>query len=91
MVHPDYMILTAFNGGGGHVFTRVRFEPSLGRSNKDAIHFSDQRVGPTIVDSVIGFTSDDLFNIHTTLMVVLSCNGSSCLMVNPHLTDEAHS
>jgi len=31
---------------------------------RDATHFSDQRVGPTIVDSIIGFTGDDFFNVH---------------------------
>ena len=81
------MILTAFNGGGGHRFERVTFKPSLRRLNRDAIHFSDQRVGPTIVNSTIGHTGDDLFNIHTTLMLVLRCEtDDSCLMVNPHLS-----
>jgi hypothetical protein len=81
------MLLTAFNGGGGHVFRRLNFESSLARHNRDAVHFSDQRVGSTIVDSVVGYSSDDLFNIHTTLMVVLKCDAvSSCLMVNPHLS-----
>jgi hypothetical protein len=80
------MILTAFNGGGDHKFTRVKFDSNLSRLNRDAIHFSDQRVGPTIVDSVIGYTGDDLFNIHTTLMVVVTCDTpTSCIMVNPHL------
>jgi len=100
---------------------------------RDATHFSDQRVGPTIVDSVIGesssllsaawpgfevssqlplpagFTGDDFFvrsnlslllfapcperrrcpqNIHTTLMLVLRCEESSCLVINPHLFTE---
>jgi len=79
------MILTAFNGGGDHKFTRVRFQPTLSRLTRDAIHFSDQRIGPTIVDSVIGYTGDDLFNIHTTLMVVVQCDSNSCVMVNPHM------
>ena len=80
------MIVTAFNGGGDHHFTRVRFQPSLKRLTRDAIHFSDQRVGPTIEDSVIGYTGDDLFNIHTTLMLVVKCETpTSCVLVNPHL------
>lgn len=79
------MILTAFNGGGDHKFTRVKFESTLGRLTRDAIHFSDQRIGPTIVDSVIGYTGDDLFNIHTTLMIVVKCDADTCIMVNPHL------
>lgn len=36
----------------------------------------------------IGFSGDDLFNMHTTLMVVLKCESTtSCLIVNPHLSD----
>lgn len=80
------MVLTAFNGGGAHKFTGIKFESTLNRLARDAIHFSDQRVGPTIKDSVIGYTADDLFNIHTTLMIVLKCETpTSCLIVNPHL------
>ena len=60
-----FMVLTAFNGGGAHTFRRVVFEPTIGRHCRDAVHFSDQRIGSTIEDSVIGYTSDDLFNIHT--------------------------
>ena len=81
----DNMILTAFNGGGAHKLTRVKFEPTLRGQTRDAIHFSDQRVGPTIVDSVIGHTGDDFFNIHTTLMVVVRCEERACVMVNPHM------
>ena len=56
---------------------------------RDATHFSDQRVGPTIEDSVIGFTGDDFFNVHSTLMLVLECEAESCLVINPHLFDIA--
>ena len=81
-----FMVLTAFNGGGGHTFRRVVFNPTLNEWTRDAIHFSDQRVGPLLEDCVIGYSGDDLFNIHTTLMVVLKCETpSSCLMINPHL------
>jgi hypothetical protein len=80
------MLLTAFNGGGDHRFTRFNFSSSLGRMTRDAVHFSDQRIGATIEDSVIGYSGDDLLNIHTTLMVVLKCETrSSCLILNPHL------
>eukprot|EP01051_Picozoa_sp_SAG22_P005058 SAG22_NODE_289_length_12942_cov_6.674531_8_plen_554_part_00 len=92
-----YMAVTAWNGGGAHVFRRLTFEllpfgptqrnesrPKVGL--RDATHFSDQRVGPTIEDSIIGFTGDDFFNVHTTLMVVLRCETpKSCLVINPHL------
>eukprot|EP01050_Picozoa_sp_SAG11_P017666 SAG11_NODE_2571_length_3211_cov_4.163239_3_plen_329_part_00 len=55
-----FMVITAWNGYGDHHFTRVHFEPSLGRKCRDALHFSDQKVGPTFVDCVIGYTGDDL-------------------------------
>ena len=86
-----YMAVTAWNGGGAHVFRRLIFEKLPGRAKvglRDATHFSDQRVGPTIEDSVIGFTGDDFFNVHSTLMLVLKCETkTSCLVVNPHLFD----
>jgi hypothetical protein len=56
----SFMVITAWNGYGDHRFTRVHFEPSLGRKCRDALHFSDQKVGPTFVDCVIGYTGDDL-------------------------------
>ena len=75
-----FMVITAFNGGGAHTFSRVNFEPTLGRHwyatlaifrfiyvlqfrlcgsscSRDALHFSDQRVGPTFNDCVIGYPS----------------------------------
>jgi hypothetical protein len=87
-----YMAVTAWNGGGAHVFRRLIFEKMAGRAKvglRDATHFSDQRVGPTIEDSVIGFTGDDFFNVHSTLMLVLECETKSCLVINPHLFDIA--
>ena len=98
--HAPFMAVTAFNGGGAHVFHRMKFEPKSVSTpcivpgvpvlchlvgKRDALHFSDQRVGPTITDSIIGYTGDDFFNIHTTLMIVISCETTACLMVNPHL------
>ena len=84
-----YMMVTAFNGGGGHVFRRMIFEPVRGHTQvgpRDALHFTDQRVGPTIEDSVVGYCGDDLMNIHTTFMIVVRCETpTSCLVVNPHL------
>ena len=58
-----FMAVTAFNGGGAHVFRRLQFVPKPGRTLvglRDALHFSDQRVGPTVVDSVVGYTGDDV-------------------------------
>ena len=98
--HAPFMAVTAFNGGGAHVFHRLKFEPKSVSTpcvvpgvpvlchlvgKRDALHFSDQRVGPTITDSIIGYTGDDFFNIHTTLMIVIRCEATACLMVNPHL------
>eukprot|EP01047_Picozoa_sp_COSAG01_P071529 COSAG01_NODE_11130_length_2000_cov_1.946344_1_plen_238_part_00 len=56
-----YMAVTAWNGGGAHVMRRLVFERVAGRARvglRDAMHFSDQRIGPTIEDSVVGFTGD---------------------------------
>jgi|EP01043_Picozoa_sp_COSAG02_P045802 hypothetical protein len=64
-----YMAVTAWNGGGAHVFRRLTFgPPKMGATRglvglRDAMHFSDQRIGPTVVDSVVGFTGDDFFNV----------------------------
>lgn len=81
-----FMIVTAWNGGGDHRFDGVRFGPGIGRVSRDALHFSDQRKGPTFENCMIGYTGDDLFNIHTTLMVVLRCEAAACYVVNPHLS-----
>eukprot|EP01046_Picozoa_sp_COSAG06_P023713 COSAG06_NODE_1896_length_8121_cov_3.278733_4_plen_81_part_00 len=54
------MVVTAWNGGGDHHFTRVQFEPTLERHSRDALHFSDQRIGPTFIDCTIGYTGADL-------------------------------
>eukprot|EP01044_Picomonas_judraskeda_P005720 COSAG03_NODE_548_length_7000_cov_2.644110_5_plen_145_part_00 len=58
-----FMAVTAFNGGGAHAFRRLQFVPKPGRTLvglRDALHFSDQRVGPTVTDSVVGYTGDDV-------------------------------
>ena len=54
---------------------------------RDAFHCADLRVGPTLVDSVVGYSGDDFFNVHNTLLLVLSCEAAtkSCLLVNPHV------
>eukprot|EP01047_Picozoa_sp_COSAG01_P071121 COSAG01_NODE_10957_length_2039_cov_4.858763_1_plen_409_part_00 len=125
ILHAKFMVVTAFNGGGDHHFTRLRFAPTIGRHCRDALHFTDQRIGSTFENCTvrpcaacaaaasfspprpclllilligwagwtgaqIGFSGDDLFNMHTTLMVVLKCESpTSCLMVNPHLSDKS--
>ena len=71
-----YMAVTAWNGGGAHVFRRLTFGPPKPGATRglvglrDAMHFSDQRIGPTIVDSVIGFTGDDFFNVSARVSVM---------------------
>lgn len=84
------MAVTGFNGHGGHVFRRLQFKRSPHASpsttmvsSQDAVHFSDLRRGPIIEDSVIGLSGDDFFNVHTTFMTVLKCEGRrSCLIMN---------
>jgi hypothetical protein len=87
------MAVTAFNGGGGHIFRRLKIERSSHDSDtktpvvsRDAMHFSDLRRGPIIEDSMIGHAGDDFFNVHSTLMLLLKCETpTSCIVINPHL------
>eukprot|EP01052_Picozoa_sp_SAG31_P002260 SAG31_NODE_78_length_27447_cov_83.819877_6_plen_896_part_00 len=87
-----YMAITAFTGGGNHTFRRLRFSPhSSGQlaSMRDAIHFSDVRIGPTIEDSAVGWCGDDFINVKNTLMLLLRCDSAtSCIFVNPHVSGE---
>ena len=88
-----YMAITAFTGGGNHTFRRLRFSrPRPGArwtSQRDAIHFSDVRVGPTIEESSVGFCGDDFLNIKNTLMLLLRCDSaSSCIVIDPHVSGE---
>lgn len=90
--NAPYMAVTAFTGGGNHTFRRLRFAPRPGAplaSQRDAIHFSDVRVGPTIENSSIGWCGDDFLNIKNTLMLLLRCDSaSSCIVINPHVAGE---
>jgi len=85
-----FIAVTAFNGGGGHLYQNIRFVPRNNTlaSVRDALHFTDLREGPTVKDSIIGFSGDDFFNVHTTLLVVLECSHSNsmCTLINPHVT-----
>jgi hypothetical protein len=57
------------DGGGGHVYRRVknlRRDRQLISSNADCFHSIDVAVGPTIMDSELGYCLDDFFNIHNT-------------------------
>ena len=88
IVSAPQMAITAFLGGGGHVFRRVRFAPGAGATNvasQDAMHFTDLRRGPLVEDSVVGFSGDDFFNVHNSLMLVLDCPSPRvCVLINPH-------
>ncbi|CAB9497445.1 expressed unknown protein [Seminavis robusta] len=94
-----FMAVTAFQGGGDHIFRRLRFVPRSDRTLvavRDAIHFSDLRKGPTILDSNIGYSGDDFLNVHTTLLLVLECDRTTqlrmeCLLVNPRVMANAKS
>ena len=85
-----FMAVTAFTGGGNHTFRRLKFAPHPGArwaSQRDAIHFSDVRIGPTIEDSSVGWCGDDFLNIKNTLMLLLRCDSAiSCIIINPHVS-----
>eukprot|EP00937_MAST-01D_sp_MAST-1D-sp2_P000454 g454.t1 len=97
MAAPE-MAITAFLGGGGHVFRRVRYGYAHNQTTnrtlvwRDAMHFSDLRRGPVVEDSVVGFSGDDFFNVHATLLLVLECDeppGRTCVLLSPHTTGAA--
>ena len=76
-----------------HTPHRVVFTPSPKTvvpgmvARRDALHFSDLRRGPTVVDSVVGHSGDDFFNVHNTLLLVLNCTSpTSCVVIEPHVT-----
>lgn len=65
-------------GNGGHTYNGVRVVRRQGQSpvrllaaNADGFHSSCVRDGPSLVDSEISFTGDDLLNIHSRLAIVL--------------------
>jgi hypothetical protein len=84
-----YMAITSFNGEGGHILRRVSFVPNeegqMFVAERDGVHESDVRRGITLEDSTIGYLNDDFMNIHSTMLVVLRCNSSCCLLINPHV------
>ena len=84
-----YMAITSFNGEGGHVLRRVKFAPNeQGQvivAERDGVHESDVRHGMALEDSTIGFLNDDFMNVHSTMLVVLRCNITRCLLINPHV------
>ncbi|KAG7340762.1 hypothetical protein IV203_024305 [Nitzschia inconspicua] len=97
-----FMAVTAFQGYGNHIFSNIQLEPHPSRewvARRDAIHVSDLRLGPTLVNSTIGYTGDDFFNVHSTLLLVLNCSRISpqdasspsinCLLVNPRVLPDA--
>jgi hypothetical protein len=98
-----FMAVTAFQGYGNHTFRNIHFVPHPSRDlvgRRDAMHFSDLRVGPTVINSTIGYTGDDFFNVHSTMLLVLNCSHNAtegrqssskweCLLVNPRVLPSA--
>jgi hypothetical protein len=85
--NSPYFVVTAFNGGGGHVFRRFHLPGNASHWNhgRDAFHFTDLRRGVTLEDSDGGFCGDDFFNSHNTVMLVLKQETpTSLLIINPH-------
>eukprot|EP01079_Euglenida_sp_SAG-EU17-18_P004444 gene4442-807_t len=65
-------------GLGNHTYDRVRIVRRAGQipvrllaANADGFHSSCVRVGPTLINSEISFTGDDLLNIHSRMAIVL--------------------
>ena len=96
-----FFSVTAFNGGGGHVFRRFRLPSNHtagaggggGRypHQRDAFHFTDLRRGVVLEDSDAHGFGDDFFNSHNTLMIVLRRESpTSLLLINPHLQNVAY-
>eukprot|EP00040_Diaphanoeca_grandis_P015858 m.81458 g.81458 ORF g.81458 m.81458 type:complete len:461 (+) comp25420_c0_seq1:117-1499(+) len=92
-----FFSVTAFNGGGGHVFRRfylpndTAVDPTGKPTDpfphqRDTFHFTDLRRGVTLEDSYAAAFGDDFFNSHNTLMLVLEKDSpTSLLMINPHV------
>lgn len=79
ILRAPFFAVTAFNGGGGHVFRRFRLPsgtadpgPCPYRHQRDAFHFSDLRQGVTLEDSDAADFGDDFFNSHNTIMLALA-------------------
>jgi hypothetical protein len=84
-----FFSVTAFNGGGGHVFRRFHMpndtsvNPDNGRPTdpwphqRDAFHFTDLRRGVVVEDCNISGFGDDFFNSHNTIMVSQFSNPDS--------------
>lgn len=66
--NAPYFVVTAFNGGGGHVFRRFHLPGNTTGTThgynhgRDAFHFTDLRRGVTVEDSDGGYCGDDFFN-----------------------------
>jgi hypothetical protein len=88
--NAPYFVVTAFNGGGGHVFRRFHLPGNATHYNhgRDAFHFTDLRRGVVVEDSDGGHCGDDFFNSHNTVMLVLKQESpTSLLVINPHVID----
>jgi len=93
-----FFSVTAFNGGGGHVFRRFHLPnttykprgPDAYAHQRDAFHFTDLRRGVTLEDSDGSSFGDDFFNSHNTIMIVLKQESpTTLLLINPHVQNVA--
>jgi hypothetical protein len=88
------------DGDGGHVYRRIKVTRAPGYmigSNADCFHSIDVGVGPSIVDSELGYCLDDFFNIHNTIHLLFPPPGnasanstramaaSAAVLVNPRI------
>lgn len=68
------------DGEGGHIYRRINVTRAPGYmigSNADGFHSIDVATGPTIVDSEISYTLDDIFNIHNTIHLLFPLKRSA--------------
>ena len=84
LTSPGFAI-TEIDGGGGHVYRRVRVgshgQPSGDRylvgANADAFHSVDVEHGPLLEGCDFSGNCDDFANVHSTIHVLYSRNSSS--------------
>ena len=80
---------------GGHVYRRIKVTRAPGYmigSNADCFHSIDVGVGPTIIDSELGYCLDDFFNIHNTIHLLYpspkpSPTLSAATLINPRISN----
>jgi hypothetical protein len=86
------MAVQEMDGAGGHTYRRLQIVPRNGRlisSNADAFHSSDTDKGPLLEECHFKSMLDDFINIQTTLLFVMSVNGTRLQLISPHVSDQA--